>query len=110
MFDATTLFGPGKSFARVKTFVISDDPTITLWFYGVDATATVQKFSGQPKAELTVAGIAAFGTKTTEYQVNSVFDDGKAVKVVIAPSDPGIAVPPEDQRAHIIGGVLDFPS
>ena len=110
LFDASTLFGPGKSFARVKTFVISDDPTITLWFYGVDATATVQKFSGQPKAELTVAGIAAFGTKTTEYQVNSVFDDGKAVKVVIAPSDPGIAVPPEDQRAHIIGGVLDFPS
>lgn len=110
LFDAGTLFGKGKTFARVKTFVISDDPTITLWFYGINKSDVDQKFSVQSKAELTVGGIAAFGTKTTQYQVNSVQDAGAAVKVVIMPDTSQSAALPENQRAHVIGGVLDFPS
>ena len=109
-FDAGQQFGQGKAFARVKTFVISNEPVVTMWFHGVDSAQTIQELSGKPRAELSLGKLAGFGDNGSKYEVHSVGDTGEAVKIVIKPTVPVIVPPDEALRAHVIGGVLEFPA
>jgi len=109
-YSASDLFGPGKRFARVRTFVISQDPTITLRFYGTDQTQLLQQLSGHPAARIELGQIASFGGAGADYAVRSSDHTTDVVTVVIAPATSPVTVPPVDRKAHIIGGVVDFPA
>ena len=109
-FSAADLFGQGKRFARVRTFVISQDPTITLRFYGTDQAQLLTRLSGNPSAQVQLGQIASFGAAGADYAVRSTDHTADVVTVVIAPATPTVTVPPVDQKAHIIGGVVEFPA
>ena len=109
-YSAAELFGPGKRFARIKTFVISQDPTFTMSFHGTGQALLMTEFSGHVGARVELGQIASFGGAGTKYAVRGTDQSKDVVTVEIAPTPPAVTVPPIDRRAHIIGGVAEFPS
>lgn len=103
------LFGQGKTFARVKTFIISQEPTITLRFFGTGQSQFPKQLKRGAKAQVHVPGIGCFGGNSAQYTVQSAGEDGNVVTVVIAPSTTPVTIPPEDRTAHIIGGIVEYP-
>jgi hypothetical protein len=108
-YSVPELFGAKGRLVRVKTFVISQEPTITLRFYGVDQEPTLAQFSGDLEASIEIGTVAQFGGGTSGSKVQSAEARGGVVTVVIAPAQSSVTVPPIDRRAHIIGGVVQYP-
>jgi hypothetical protein len=108
-YSVPDLFGRGKRFGRVKTFVVSKEPTITITFYDADPSALQDKYQQGKSISLSLAGTFNFGLGGSGLKVQSVDSDatGKTV-VTIAPPAKGPTLP-QDQTAHILGGVMDYP-
>ncbi|HEY9039002.1 MAG TPA: hypothetical protein VIN05_08695 [Roseovarius sp.] len=108
-FSVDDLFGKGQSFARVRTFVISQEPTVTMRFHGTGTDALATRFSANQAAKLELGEIASFGTSSADYNVLDVQTDANVVTVTFGPPVPVGTVPQVDQTAHVIGGVVSFP-
>ncbi len=103
------LFGQGKTFARVKTFVISREPTIQLTFYGADPDTIRNQFKQGEAAQFDVAGTLSYGSTSSGLNVQNVDVVGGNTVVTLAPPTITGTIPSDAQTAHVIGGVLDFP-
>ncbi|MBO6603980.1 MAG: hypothetical protein JJ949_12180 [Roseicyclus sp.] len=113
-FSVGELFGKDKSFARVRTFVISQPPTVTMRFHGTHTGAAklTTEISANQSAQLDLGEIVSFGGETTGFNVLDVEDtDDDVVSITLGPASPMdfTTVPPIDQTAHVIGGVVVFP-
>ncbi|WP_371225813.1 hypothetical protein [Roseovarius sp. 2305UL8-3] len=108
-FSVSDLFGKGKSFARVRTFVISQEPTVTLRFHGAGIDALSTRFSANQMAELELGELLTFGSSSADYKVLDVQPGTGVVTVTLGPPVPVGTVPNVDQTAHVVGGVVSFP-
>jgi hypothetical protein len=108
-FAVADLFGPGKSFARVATFVISREPTVTLTFHGTGVDTLAARFATDQQAEVDLGGLVGFGGAGAAYAVQAVTSGSGTVTVTLAPPPPVGTTPDIDQTAHVIGGVVEYP-
>lgn len=108
-FSVDTLFGPGNMLGRVKTFVISQEPTITLKLHGVQAQAAAAQFKTSQAAQIDLGDVLTFGSTGSGAIVHTVNTQGSVTIVTLGPSTPVGTTPGVDQTAHIIGGVVDWP-
>jgi hypothetical protein len=110
-YDLQELFGKGKAFSRLKTFVISQQPTIMLTFTGNELSDITSDFHVGASAKLELFKLFTLGSVTGSYLVKKV--DGKAqtgsVTVEFGPSLPSGTIPLEQQVAHVLGGVAAYP-
>lgn len=110
-YSVDELFGPGKRLNRVKTFVISEDPTITLDFHGGAGQQVLPSTAGDLSATVELGQITRVGENVGDYKATSSTSGSGVVSVVIVPSRkfPTVTVPAIERRAHIIGGIVDTP-
>ncbi len=108
-FSTAALFGAGKTFARVRTFVISQEPTVTLRFHGTDTSSLDAQFGTAQPAEIELGGILSLGKTSEAFSVLGTTRSGDVTEVVLGPPAPVGTTPERDRTAHIIGGVVEFP-
>jgi len=110
-YNIAATFGTGKTFSRLKTFVISQQPTITLRFKGANSSQLTQDFKQSSSANITLFGLFKVGQINQSYQVSNVSQDSAsgAVTIVLAPPAQQGTIPLEAQVAYVLGGVASYP-
>jgi hypothetical protein len=111
-YSVDDLFGHNKKFARVKTFVVSKNPTIKITFHNADRDILQNKYQLGKPIRMNLANHFQFGTEGLGLKVTSVERAGAGgndVIVIIAPPDEQGSINEKDRTAHILGGVVDFP-
>jgi len=107
-FSVDELFGQGKTFARVKTFVISREPTVQLTFYDSDISVIRNSFKQDDAIQLQLAAVLTFGVTSSGLNVQKVESVDGTTVVTLEPPTSG-TIPAPQQTAYIIGGVVDYP-
>lgn len=111
-YDPKKYFGVGKLFSRLKTFVISQEPTMELVFTGVDVSTVQTDFKVGASAQLKLFGLFSLGSGQGEYQVKEVKTSSLAGQVTVTfgpASPPSGTVPLAQQVAYVLGGVASYP-
>ena len=108
-FSIDKLFGPGKTFAKVRTFVISQEPTIQLTFFESDMPIVRNSFKLNETLRLDLADSFKFGATSSTYEVQQVKNVDDKIVVTLAPPINRGTVSPNLQTAYIIGGVVEYP-
>jgi hypothetical protein len=109
-FDPKTLFN--KKLARLKTLVISQEPTIKMVFNKVDISKVSSVFTQHSSMKFNLFGLFDFGGKDTGYTVTNISNNvsEQSVTITLGPSQPSGTIPPENQVAYVLGGVVDYPA
>ncbi|GBE74755.1 MAG: hypothetical protein VKL60_11855 [Sphaerospermopsis sp.] len=106
-YQAQNLFGFGKKFAFVKTFLISEEPTIQLTFYGNDLSKIESNFKQAKSFKINFADILtadALNIKSINHDTN------KPLTITLtSPHSSSGTIPAQNKIAHIIGGVISYP-
>jgi hypothetical protein len=110
-FPVSDYFGPGKQFSRIKTWVLSQQPTITMQFCGAEASKIKTDFQQHSHVDVKLFGLFSIGSIDQSYQVTNVDDKSVAgcVSVTMGPSVIQGTTPAADARAYVIGGVPSYP-
>ena len=109
-FPIDEYFGVGKKFARIKTFVISRQPTFKMKFCGAETSQITSDFKELSSASLSFLGFPV-GSVPESYEVKKVDDKSVAdcVTVEMGPSKVVGGPPSSDGVAYIMGGVPSYP-
>lgn len=110
-FPVDKYFGVGKIFSRVKTWVISQEPTISMKFYGADINLIGSDFKEKASATIKLFGIFGIGSVTQNYEVKKVDSTSMAGCVIVemGPSKTVGTTPSQDAVAVVVGGVPSYP-
>jgi len=110
-YDPSKLFGTGNAFSRLKTFVISQQPTITLTFTGVDTSKITSDLQQQASLKVTLLGLFTLGSASESYKVQKVDADSQkgTVTVTFGPPQVSGTIPLQQQVAYVLGGVASYP-
>jgi len=110
-YDVGELFGPGMAFSRLKTFVISQQPTIAMTFTGTEISRVTSDFKVGASIKLKLFGLFTLGEAEGSYSVHNVQSDSKTgtVTVTFAPPQVSGTTPLEKQVAYVLGGVASYP-
>lgn len=104
-------FGPGKKFSRIKTWVLSQQPTISMLFCGAETSEVVSDFKENTSVSVTLFGIFNIGSVSQSYEVKKV--DSKSIEgCVTVEMGPAVVVgttTAADATAYVIGGVPSYP-
>jgi len=104
-------FGEGKIFSRLKTFVISQQPTIQMTFTGANASQIIADFQVNASADISLLGLFSVGSANMSYYVKIIDDKSVSGSVIVTfgPSDPSGTIPIAQQKAFVLGGVASYP-
>ena len=104
-------FGEGKKFSRLKTFVISQYPTITMVFEAGNSSAITSDFKENASLNVKLFGLFSIGSVDQSYQVKKVDTTSAAGKIIVTLAPPDIkgTVPLNAQVCYVLGGVADYP-
>lgn len=110
-FDVNELFGRGKAFSRLKTFVISQQPTITLTFTGADVSRVTSDLKVGASLKVSLLGLFTLGSASGSYAVQKVDADSSAGTVTVTFGPPQVSgtIPLQQQVAYVLGGVASYP-
>ena len=110
-YNVSELFGPGKAFSRLKTFVISQQPTITLTFTGADASKITSDLQVKASVKLDLLGLFTLGSAAGSYSVQKVDTDSRSGSVTVTLGPPAVSgtIPLQQQVAYVMGGVAAYP-
>jgi len=110
-FDVADLFGPGKAFSRLKTFVISQQPTIVLTFTGTEVSKVSSDFKVGASIKLDLFGLFTLGQASGSYAVQDVQENTKEGSVTVTFGPPKVSgtIPLQQQVAYVMGGVASYP-
>jgi hypothetical protein len=101
-------FGIGKSFGRLKTWVISNPPSISFTVTNANVAAMQTAF----QQYTSVAKISLFGVSTgfssSGYTVSSYEQNGSSVTVTLSATAVPL-LPSTEQVAFVLGGVASYP-
>jgi hypothetical protein len=110
-FNVDELFGEGKALARLKTFVISRQPEMSMTFKGSNASKVTSDMKVGARASIDLFGLFRVGSASASYSVSKVdtsSSDG-SVTVSFGPPEPSGTIPLEQQVAYVMGGVPHYP-
>jgi hypothetical protein len=107
-FDPEQLFHHDLS--RVKAFVVSDTPTITMKFSKADVKKVTSVFHEHKSIGFNLFSLFDIGN-SSDYEVRSVESDESAETVTVnfGPAPNG-SLPLEKRTAFILGGVVEYPA
>ncbi|MCK5216953.1 MAG: hypothetical protein KAJ93_04165 [Methanosarcinales archaeon] len=110
-FSVPDYFGPGKKFSRLKTFVISQQPTISMTFKGADSSLVKSDFKQNASAKVKLFGLFDIGSVSESYEVHKIDENTQegTVTVTLGPSKSIGTTPAQDDTAYVIGGVPSYP-
>jgi hypothetical protein len=110
-FDVTQLFGPGKTFSRLKTFVISQQPTISMTFTGANASVITSDLQVNASVRLKLLGMFDLGGVSGSYSVQKIDSSSSSGSVTVTFGPPVISgtTPLQQQQAYVLGGVASYP-
>ncbi|MFI2185622.1 hypothetical protein [Streptomyces sioyaensis] len=110
-YDIEQLFGPGKAFSRLKTFVISQQPTITLTFTGANESRITSDLEVGASMSLSLFDLFELGSVSGSYSVKSVDTASSSGTVTVAFGPPQVSgtIPLQQQVAYVMGGVAAYP-
>ena len=110
-FNVDELFGPGKAFSRLKTFVISQQPTIKMTLANVDSSKVTSDFQQNNNVSISLLGLFTIGSASSNYSVQNVDTSSEAGKVIITFGPPQVSgtLPIQQQVAYVLGGVASYP-
>lgn len=110
-YDPDELFGAGKVFGRLKTFVISQQPTMTFTFTECDEETLKQDFEAGSNVSVDLFGLFELGSASADYHVQKVesHSSSGSVTITFAPPEPNGTIPLEQQKAFVLGGVPSYP-
>ncbi|HEY6234514.1 MAG TPA: hypothetical protein VIW69_05315 [Candidatus Elarobacter sp.] len=110
-YNIATTFGPGQTFSRLKTWVICNQPTVTMVFKSANSQLIVSDFSEQSSASVSFLGLFDIGSVSETYHVHNVTQDSQAgtVTVTMAPPVASGTIPLNQQVAFVLGGVASYP-
>jgi len=110
-FTVDKYFGYGKKFARIKTLVISQLPTIVLTFKSADTNMITQDFKEKLSVKVKLFGLFSIGEANESYEVHKVDYSSQTgvVTITLAPPVPQGTTPAQDATAYVFGGVPSYP-
>jgi hypothetical protein len=110
-FKADGLFGKGGRLSRLKTFVISQPPTVTMTMHKVDVSSVSSFFKTSNTAKLSLLGFITLGEHSDSYQVSSVTSDAASESISVTFGPPAVSgtIPLDQQVAYVLGGVASYP-
>ncbi len=105
------LFGPGGSFSRLKTFVISQPPVVSMTFKGADSDKISKSFKVSASTQIDLLGLFNLGSASASYAVDSVVENSSDGSVTVTFGAPEISgtTPLQQQVAYVMGGVASYP-
>jgi hypothetical protein len=108
-FDPKQLFG--HDLARIKAFVISNVPTITMKFSKVDVNKVTSVFQEHKSIGFNLFSLFDVGN-SSDYSVTHVESNTSAQTVTVhfGPPTPSGTLPLNKQTAFILGGVAEYPA
>lgn len=111
-FAVKNMFGTGKPFSRLRTLVVSQQPTITMVFSADQANKVTSAFSQSSHVDVKLFGLFKIGSFDESYSVSNVHQDSASGTVTVTMSPPTIkgTVPPNKQVCNVLGGVALYPS
>ncbi|MDR1013647.1 MAG: hypothetical protein LBL86_01520 [Coriobacteriales bacterium] len=110
-FSVGGLFGKGGRLSRLRTFVISQYPTVSMTMHKVDVSSVSSHFETHNSARLSLLGLITLGEHSDSYQVSSVTSSAASESVTVTFSPPAISgtTSLEQQVAYVLGGVASYP-
>lgn len=110
-FPVDRYFGTGKLLSRVKTLVLSREPTITLKFCQGETSNVTSDFHVGASVNLKILDLFQVGSASTDYKVTDVDDKSVAGCVTLTLGPPATVGTTNlaDARAYLIGGVPSYP-
>jgi len=110
-YNIADTFGVGKKFSRLKTFVISQQPQISITFKGADTSKIVQDFQQNASVSVNLFGFIPIGHVSESYKVHKVDTNSQAGSVTLTLGGPAVSgtIPLQQQVAYVIGGVASYP-
>lgn len=110
-FPVPDYFGPGKKFSRLKTFVISQEPTISITFKGADSSLVKSDFKENASAKVKLFGLFNIGSVSESYEVHKIDENSQegTVTITLGPPKSIGTTPAQDSTAYVVGGVPSYP-
>lgn len=110
-FQVDELFGNEKRFARLKTFVISQQPTIRMTMKKVDVASVMEDLKVNSSISVSLFGFIKIGSHEHDYSVQNVEEDVSTSSVTVTFGPPQVSgtIPLEQQIACVLGGVPTYP-
>ena len=104
-------FGPGKQFSRIKTWVLSQEPTISMQFCGAQASQIKSDFKETMHVDVKLFGLFTIGSVDESYEVKKVDDKSVqgCVTVELGPKKIIGTTPAAAATAYVVGGVPSYP-
>jgi hypothetical protein len=104
-------FGPGGSFRRVKSVLVSQVPTMSITFTQADVKALAKDFSEKANVKVNLFGFIPLGSVSQSYEVSDVHEESQAgtVTITFGPSPAQSAVGVFDYTAYLLAGVPIYP-
>ncbi|TDN39144.1 hypothetical protein E4631_24180 [Hymenobacter sp. UV11] len=102
-------FGSGNIFSHLRTFVLSQQPTVSMTFSGGNTSLVQSDFQANAVAKMDILDIFSVGSAGS-YAVQKVDDSQQQgeVTVTFGPT-PDSGVSPENEIAFVVGGVVSYP-
>ncbi|GAA2158651.1 MULTISPECIES: hypothetical protein [Glycomyces] len=110
-FSVDELFGEGGKLSRLKTFVVSRQPEMSMTFKGGNASKVTSDMKVGATASVDLFGLFRVGSASSNYSVNKVdtsSSDG-SVTVTFGAPEPSGTIPLAQQVAYVMGGVPSYP-
>jgi hypothetical protein len=111
-YQVQNLFGFGKKFAFVKTFLISRKPTIKLTLYDANSSKIESIFKQSSSFQINFTDIFARNYTSDALKIetiNSESNEQLTIVTLTSPQSSSGTIPPQNQTAYIIGGVISYP-
>ena len=110
-YDVSELFGQKGSFSRLKSFVISQFPTVSMTFKSADSDKLSKSFQVHASVKVDLLGLFDIGSASASYAVDSVTSNASDGSVTVTFAAPAISgtTPLQQQVAYVMGGVASYP-
>jgi hypothetical protein len=110
-YDIDEIFGTGKKFSRLKTWVISQQPEISITFKGADTSKLQQDFKQDASLKVKLFDLFTIGPVSETYKVKKIQTDSQTGEVSLTLGPPAVSgtIPLQQQVAYVLGGVASYP-
>jgi hypothetical protein len=110
-FSVDELFGKGKRLSRLRTFVISQYPTVTMTMNKVDVSSVSKHFETDNDISISLFDCITLGEHSSTYKVSSVTSDASSESITVTFAPPAISsdLRLDEQVAYVLGGVASYP-
>ncbi|MBO4990236.1 MAG: hypothetical protein J6D37_07900 [Clostridia bacterium] len=109
-FDPETLFGANGKLRRMRTLIISQQPSLELHFSKFDCAGLKKHFEEQTELQFKLLGGLISAEHENSYSVSecSYHESSQSLDVRLTPKPLGSSGTAENQTAYVLGGVADY--